>query len=172
MTRRTHVGIAFLTSVLTGIPFVPVAFASLIPDVDYEYNFFSKLLFPFGNNHLEHRKSAHNFITLLVLVALAFILIPQYLVPLCLGFLLHIFADFLTVAGVGFFYPFSNKNFSLNETFSRLFRRTVTIKTGSNFDILLGYFCFAGAFAILYLRFKSTGIFNFNFVEPFFVKIK
>lgn len=164
MTASSHVSVGILSwavyeSLTGGVLanyevyfYFLAALGSLLPDIDHPQSWigsrFVPISFPiwavFG-----HRGITHSLIAIVSLVLiLAFyqqsMVIAGYdwLLPLMIGYLSHLFADYLSNSGIPLFYPSKRK-----------FRAPITVQTGGVSEYLLVYaMVVAFAFFLLFVQ--------------------
>lgn len=146
MLARTHVifGMAFLAAggMAGGLTVTPAAVAvaalgSLLPDVDHPHSVFGRRVRPLSDLIaliFGHRGITHSLLAAMALVGgMAYFRLDQndLLVALALGYLSHLFGDWLTPSGVPLLWPSR-----------RSYRSPVTIRTGGAGEhiLILGIF--------------------------------
>lgn len=113
MMMRTHVllalsaGLALLPSVTHRISFLPViVLATLLPDIDCTRSYLGKYWFFRPLQWCtRHRGLFHSLTFCLGATLILALFIPVFALPFFLGYLLHLFADSVTVEGVYFWWP-------------------------------------------------------------------
>jgi inner membrane protein len=146
MMFKTHIVFAFLVGLFAVKFFNPsnqilfivlVMLGGLLPDIDHPKSKIGRYFRPI-NYLFEHRGFFHSFlfIPVLVLIILLAIKLPNFSLPLAIGYASHLVSDMLTVEGIMPLHPITR------------FRLRGFIRTGSFFEtiilvsliILSGYF--------------------------------
>jgi len=132
---KTHIVFAFLVGLLGIQYFSPgnqilfmilVLFGGLLPDIDHPKSklgrYFRPVMFLF-----EHRGFWHSFLVLPLIAALLFFVLdlPQFALPIVIGYISHLVSDMMTVEGIMPLHPISR------------FRLHWAIKTGSTVEVML-----------------------------------
>lgn len=117
MMFKTHLVIAFLAGLLAIQFFHPgnqilfiilVLFGGLLPDIDHPKSklgrYFRPVMFLF-----EHRGFFHSFLVLPLITAVLFFFfhMPQFALPIIIGYISHLLADLITLEGIMPFHPIS-----------------------------------------------------------------
>ncbi|MBU1976306.1 MAG: metal-dependent hydrolase [Nanoarchaeota archaeon] len=105
------------------------AFASLLPDLDYNAKLF-----------LVHRGSLHSIWFVVIVLLVSFIVYPFLLLPLLLGISSHLALDSTTRSGIKLFHPFGKKSRGKLKTGS--FKEKIFLGIVAIIDVILALYNF------------------------------